>query len=61
MLGAAGRNVPVSSPSHHPGRQAIEMDIDDRRCVEGQHLRNGETADNGVTKRLADLRTYATI
>jgi biotin operon repressor len=36
------------SSSHHPVLQLVEVDIDDRRRIEGQNLRHGEAAYDGV-------------
>src|SRR4051812_23151422 len=45
-----------SLSSEHPGLQPIEVDVDDRRRIERQDLRQSETADDGVAERLAKLR-----
>ena len=39
--------------------QLVEIDIDDRRREEGQHLRKEKSADDGIAERLADLRAGA--
>src|SRR5262249_42781655 len=41
----------------HPGLQAIKVKIDDWRRIQGQDLRHGEAADDGVAERLANLGT----
>ena len=42
-----------------PALQPIETDIDNRRDIEREKLRQRETADDGVTKRLANFRSDA--
>src|SRR5271166_2120803 len=38
-----------------PLPQAIHIEVNDRRCVEGQHLRHGQTADDRDPEWLADF------
>src|SRR5208282_4803347 len=42
--------------SEDPGLQPVEIDVDDRRRIERENLRQGQTADDGITERLANLR-----
>ena len=38
-----------------PSPQAIHIEVNDRRCVERQQLRYGQTADDGDPERLTDF------
>src|SRR5882724_2334001 len=40
-----------------PGLQPVKIDIDDRRRIESENLRQCEAADDGVAERLAKLRS----
>src|SRR6267378_6034081 len=42
-----------------PGLQAVEVDIDDRRRIQREDLRQREAADDGIAERLANLRAYS--
>src|SRR6202023_1472159 len=50
---AGGRLLPPLPED--PGLQPVEIDIDDRRRIERENLRQGQAADDGVTERLANL------
>src|ERR1700730_13986258 len=54
-LGVAGGRLLPLLPED-PGLQPVEVDIDDRRRVERQNLRQKQAADDGVAERLAKLR-----
>jgi len=43
--------------SEHPGLQSVQIDIDNRRRIEREYLRQSKATDDGVTERLANLRT----
>src|ERR1700738_3990213 len=53
-LSVAGRHVCLYT--EQPGLQPVEIDIDDGRRIEGEDLRQGEAADDGVAERLANFR-----
>src|SRR4029079_9374443 len=38
--------------------QPVQVDIDDRRRIESEDLRQGQTADDGVAERLANFRNH---
>src|SRR5579883_2284715 len=42
-----------------PGLQAVEIEIDNRRRIEGEHLAEREAADHRIAERLAQLRACA--
>src|SRR5204862_6479715 len=42
-----------------PALQPVEVDVDNRRRIERENLRQREPADDGVAERLADLRADA--
>src|SRR5580692_6717526 len=51
---AGGRLLPVFPEGQ--GLQFVEVDIDDRRRIKSENLRQSQAADNGIAKRLANLR-----
>src|SRR5712672_1473638 len=55
-LDMAGARLLLFSSSEDPALQPVEIDIDDRRRIESENLRQSEAADDGVTERLANLR-----
>src|SRR3982074_327577 len=42
--------------AEQPGLQPVQVDVDNRRRIESENLRQGQTADDGVAERLAYLR-----
>src|SRR5258708_28106013 len=48
----AGR---AAAPAGEPMREAVEIEVDDRRGVEGEPLRHEQAADNGDAERAAQL------
>jgi hypothetical protein len=67
---AAGWDLQIGRSARHPGRfrargsggprvQTIKVSEDDRRRIERQRLADDPPANDGVAKRLADLRAGA--
>src|SRR6202165_1296008 len=54
---AGGRRLRLFS--EQPGLQPVEIDVDNRRRIEGENLRQSEATADGVTERLANLRANA--
>jgi hypothetical protein len=45
-----------SSSPEYPRLQLVKVDVDNRRRIEGENLRQGEAADDGVAERLPNFR-----
>src|SRR6266851_2862633 len=60
-LGGRPLSMPLQTVSQTADRasEPVEIEIDDRRRVERQHLRHQQTADNAVAEWLADFRAGA--
>src|SRR6266851_6074348 len=54
-----GRRLVLLLFPEQPALQAVEVDIDNRRRIKCENLRQSEAADDGVTERLANLRADA--
>ena len=42
--------------TEQPALQLVEIDVDNRRRIEGENLRQGEAADDGIAARLPNFR-----
>ena len=57
--GVSVATAPPTAPNAEAAADALEQQIDDRRREQGQHLADGESADDGEAERVAQLRADA--